>query len=164
MWGGVFADPCPSDAPVRTFDISAISVDIVFNNWGDADASTGEPGSGNKTPGGKIFALEQQSYTGPSGPNAENPYNNSDKIKAASALNTDTPSYEIQPLVIRCNVGDCIKINLTNKDLPKASIMIKRAQYDVLDSEGNLVGNNTTPGSLDKGMTRTYTFFYRRQS
>ncbi len=155
----VFANPCPSDAPVRTFDISAIAVNIVFNNWGDSDAATGVPGSGNKTPGGKIFALEKQSYTGPSGPTAENPYNSSDKIKAAAAINTDTPSYEVQPLVIRCNVGDCIKINLTNKDLPKASVMIKRAQYDVLDAEGNLVGNNTTPGSLEKGESRTYTFF-----
>jgi len=100
-----------------------------------------------------MFALEKQSYTGLSGPNAENSYNNSDKIKAAAAINTDTPSYEVQPLVIRCNVGDCIEINLTNKDLPKASVMIKRAEYDVQDAEGNLVGNITTPGSLDKGQS-----------
>ncbi len=159
--GNVFAQssPCPEDAPVRTFDLSAITVDIVYNNWGDNDEVAPADPTSTKTPGGKMFALEKQSYTGPSGPNAQNPYNNSDKIKAAAALNTDTPSYEIQPLVIRCNVGDCIKINLTNKDLPKASVMIRRAQYDVLDSEGNLVGNNETPGSLDRGQSKTYTFF-----
>ena len=156
--GNIFAQasPCPDDAPVRTFDLSAITVDIVYNNWGDKDEVAEADPNSTKTPGGKMFALEKQSFNGTS---VENPFNNSEMIKAASSAHPDTPVYEIQPLVIRCNVGDCVKINLTNKDLNKASIMIRRAQYNVLDAEGNLVGNNTTPGSLNIGETRTYTFF-----
>ncbi|MGR3178113.1 MAG: hypothetical protein ACUZ8E_08665 [Candidatus Anammoxibacter sp.] len=153
--GSAGSSPCPSDAPVRTFDISAIAVDIVYNNWGDRDAGSG--GSGNKTPGGKIFTLESQTYKG--GESIANDYNNADLIKAAAKAHPDTPVYEIQPLVLRCNVGDCVRIKLTNKDLPKASIMIRRAQYNVLDAEGNLVGNNKTSGSLNKGETHTYTFY-----
>ncbi len=152
--GAAGESPCPAAAPVRTFDISAISVDIVYNNWGDIDKQ--EEGSGDKTPGGKIFALEKQSYKDKS---SENLYNSSDLISKAVEANPKTPSYEVQPLVIRCNVGDCVEINLTNKDLNKASIMIRRAQYNVLDAEGNLVGNNLRPGSLNKGETHTYTFY-----
>ncbi|MGR3220712.1 MAG: hypothetical protein ACUZ8H_12985, partial [Candidatus Anammoxibacter sp.] len=157
--GSPGASPCPSDAPVRTFDISAISIDIVYNNWGDRDAGSGESDGAatQKSPGGKLFALESQTYKG--GESILNDYNNTDLMKAAAKANPDTPVYEVQPLVLRCNVGDCVKIKLTNKDLAKASIMIRRAQYNVLNAEGNLVGDNKTPGSLNKGESHTYVFF-----
>ncbi len=152
--------PCPEGAPVRKFEISAIAVSIVYNNFGDVDAhkegAAGSTGT-TKSPGGKMFALERQSYNG--GKAVENPYNSSEKIQAAVKANLTTPSYEVQPIVMRCNVGDCVEIKLTNKDLAKASIMIRRAQYNVLDAEGNLVGNNDTPGSVDPGKSHTYTFY-----
>ena len=162
--GDVGESPCPDGAPVRTFDISAIAVDIVYNNWGDKDLASGsnttdDDGNIGNPARANMFTLEKQSYTGPTGPNAINEYNNSTLIKSAAKANADTPSYEIQPLTMRCNVGDCIEINLTNKDLNFASLTIRRAQYNVLDSAGNLVGNNTSPVSLKKGEIHTYVFY-----
>ncbi len=155
---------CPQDAPVRTFDVSAIAVDIIYNNWGDKDLAAGSnQNTGDSNIGfpgrANLFALEKQSYTGPTGPTGVNNYNNSTLIKSAAKVNTDTPSYEIQPLTMRCNVGDCIKINLTNKDLNFASLTIRRAQYNVLDSSGNLVGNNASSPALQKGESHTYVFY-----
>lgn len=156
------ASPCPDDAPLRTFDVSAIAVDIVYNNFGDIDLASGSNTTGDN-PGhparANLFALEKQSYTGSTGPNGKNEYNSSDLIRSAVTAHGNTPAYEVQPLTIRCNVGDCININLTNKDLNFASLTIRRAQYNVLDSEGNIVGDNSGPAALNKGETHTYVFY-----
>lgn len=142
------ATPCPAGAPVRQFNITAIKVPIVYNNWGDVDDK------------GMMFALESQSYTGTGGPNGPNPFNSSSLIDAAVGNNPDTPVQEVQPLVLRANMGDCIKINLTNRDISNAaSVTIRRAQYNVLNSEGGIVGNNATPAPVAKGQMRTFTFF-----
>ena len=96
MTGGL----CPKTAQVRNYDISAINVEITLNQWLDYYP-------------GYMYALTE----------------NLEKIRAEEAKNAEAREAEghhdpggvkngiqdqwIQPLVIRGNQGDCVKITLT---------------------------------------------------
>ncbi|WP_342348091.1 multicopper oxidase domain-containing protein [uncultured Nitrospira sp.] len=98
MKGGL----CPKTAPVRNYDVSAINVEISLNQWLDYYP-------------GYMYALTE----------------NIDKIREEEAKNAAARETEghadpgavkngiqdqwIQPLVIRGNQGDCIKVTLRNQ-------------------------------------------------
>ncbi len=98
MKGGL----CPKTAPVRNYDVSAINVEISLNQWLDYYP-------------GYMYALTE----------------NIDKIREEEAKNAAAREIEghadpgavkngiqdqwIQPLVIRGNQGDCVKVTLHNK-------------------------------------------------
>ncbi|WP_447973410.1 multicopper oxidase domain-containing protein [Nitrospira sp. Kam-Ns4a] len=92
---------CPANAPVRQYDISAINVEITLNQWLDFYP-------------GYMYVLTE----------------NIDKVREEEAKNKAAREKEgfdpgavlpgvqaqwIQPLVIRGNQGDCVKITLRNK-------------------------------------------------
>jgi manganese oxidase len=92
---------CPANAAVRKYDISAINVEISLNQWLDYYP-------------GYMYVLTE----------------NIDKVRAEEAKNKEAREKEghdpgavtnglqsqwIQPLVIRANQGDCVKITLQNK-------------------------------------------------
>jgi manganese oxidase len=92
---------CPAGAPVRTYDVSAINVEITLNQWLDFYP-------------GYMYALTE----------------NLDKIRAEEEKNKAAREKEgfdpgavlpgvqaqwIQPLVIRGNQGDCVRIKLQNR-------------------------------------------------
>lgn len=60
------------------------------------------------------------------------------------------PYKEVQPLVIRANKGDEIRVNFYNSLGRKASMHVQGLRYDVLTSDGANVGNNpdSTTGSF----------------
>ena len=81
--------PCPTDAPVKHFSVTALDVKIPLNRFGDND------------PAGKMYALDEaipavraQEASG----------------KVSIGLRDDA----IQPLVVRANLGDCVEITYTN--------------------------------------------------
>ncbi len=81
---------CPDGAPLRSFDVHAVAVPIVYNNFGMHD------------PHGRMYVLEE----------------NKDELLAQVDENgLERPSPLVQPLTIRAHVGDCVEITLTN-DLP----------------------------------------------
>ncbi|MBA3611389.1 MAG: multicopper oxidase domain-containing protein [Nitrospirales bacterium] len=98
MKGGL----CPKTAPVRNYDVSAINVEITLNQWLDYYP-------------GYMYALNE----------------NIDKIREEEAKNAAARETEghadpgavkngiqdqwIQPLVIRANQGDCVKVTLRNQ-------------------------------------------------
>lgn len=98
MKGGL----CPKTAPVRNYDVSAINVEISLNQWLDYYP-------------GYMYALTE----------------NIDKIREEEAKNAEAREKEghsdpgavkngiqdqwIQPLVIRGNQGDCVKVTLRNQ-------------------------------------------------
>ena len=92
------AQACPANAPIKTYDVVAIEVTMVLNRWGDRD------------PEAYIFALRDQIPA----------------IRAQEAAGEDQyfglslgiGSDPIQPLTIRANVGDCVRISFTN-ELPE---------------------------------------------
>lgn len=82
--------PCPVGAPVKTFAINAINVDIPLNRFGDHD------------PSGKMYVLDGM----------EAAVRAEETSRHVSIGLRDDP---IQPLVIRANVGDCVEVAFTNK-------------------------------------------------
>ena len=92
---------CPAHAPVRSFDISAINVEISLNQWLDFYP-------------GYMYVLTE---------NIEKVREEEAKNKAAremegydpGAVTNGLQNQWIQPLVIRGNQGDCVKIKLQNK-------------------------------------------------
>jgi FtsP/CotA-like multicopper oxidase with cupredoxin domain len=92
---------CPAGAPVRTYDVSAINVEITLNTWLDFYP-------------GYMYTLTE---------NLEKVRAEEEKNKAArekegfdpGAVLPGVQAQWIQPLVIRGNQGDCVKIKLQNK-------------------------------------------------
>ncbi|MGM9640982.1 MAG: multicopper oxidase domain-containing protein [Faecousia sp.] len=103
---------------VRTYDIDAISLPIVYNKYGDHD------------PNGMLYVLAQD---------AERIQR---KAKENFALSPPQPYDEVVPLVIRANVGDEIHIHFHNRLDRRASIHVQGVRYDVLTSDGANVGLN----------------------
>lgn len=108
----------PAANRVRTYDIEAISLPIVYNKFGDHD------------PNGLMYVLAQDS----------------ERIQRRArenfALSPPQPYEEVRPLVIRANVGDEVKINFRNRLDRRASIHVQGLRYNVLNSDGADVGEN----------------------
>lgn len=108
----------PATKQVRVYDIEAISLPIVYNKFGDHD------------PNGLMYVLKQD---------AERIQR---RARERFALPTPQPYEEVQPLVIRANVGDTVQINFANKLDRRASIHVQGLSYNVLTSDGANVGLN----------------------
>lgn len=64
------------------------------------------------------------------------------------------------PLTLRANVGDCIKVNLTNKmKESRASFSAFSLAFDPTDSQGVNLGNNPGDQTVAPGESRTYTYY-----
>ncbi|OEU41713.1 copper oxidase [Methanosarcina sp. Ant1] len=110
---------------VRVYDIEAISVPVIYNKYGDHD------------PNGLMYVLRKDSSR------------IQEMARKNFQLSPPQPYVEVQPLVIRANVGDQIKVNFYNKLDRKASIHVQGLRYDVQTSDGANVGFNedTTTGN-----------------
>ena len=92
---------CPATAPVRQYNVSAINVEITLNQWLDFYP-------------GYMYALDED---------MEKIREEEEKNKAArdkegfdpGAVIPGVQAQWIQPLAIRGNQGDCVKIKLSNK-------------------------------------------------
>ena len=102
----------------RTFEIEAISLPIVYNKYGDHD------------PNGLMYVLKKDSSR------------IQEMAKKNFNLSPPQPYQEVEPLVIRANVGDCIDVILYNKLDRRVSIHVQGLEYDVLTSDGANVGFN----------------------
>ena len=108
----------PAANRVRTYDIEAISLPIVYNKFGDHD------------PNGLMYVLAQDSER------------IQKRARENFALSPPQPYEEVRPLVIRANVGDEVKINFRNRLGRRASIHVQGLRYNVLSSDGANVGEN----------------------
>lgn len=108
----------PAVGKVRVYDIEAISLPIVYNRFGDHD------------PNGLMYVLKKDSQR------------IRRKAKALFSLPVPQPCEEVQPLVIRANVGDTVQINFENKLDRRASIHVTGLSYNVTNSDGANVGYN----------------------
>lgn len=116
----------PKQTFVRTFDIEAISIPIVYNKYGDHD------------PNGMLYVLKKDSER------------IRHKVWECFEMQPPQPYKEVQPLVIRANKGDEIRVNYYNSLGRKASMHVQGLRYDILTSDGANVGNNpdSTTGSF----------------
>lgn len=112
---------------VRIFHIEAIQIPIVYNRYGDYD------------PNGLLYVLEEDA----------------ERIKREAVqkfeMDIPQPYKEVQPLVIRVNRGDTVKIRFRNSLGRRLSIHVQGLSYDVNTSDGSSVGYNgdsTTGGEI----------------
>ena len=64
------------------------------------------------------------------------------------------------PLTLRANIGDCIKVKLTNNlKEGNASLHANNLAFDPMDSQGINVGNNPGDQTVAPGKSKTYTFY-----
>ena len=128
--------PCPTDAPVKTFSVTALDVKIPLNRFGDND------------PAGKMYVLNEAIP-------AVRAQEASQKVSIG--LRDDA----IQPLVIRANLGDCVEIAYRNNATGgEYGVHIDGLAFNMASS-GDAVGRNTA-SSVPAGSSRTYRFYVPR--
>ncbi|MFL5927817.1 MAG: multicopper oxidase domain-containing protein, partial [Gaiellaceae bacterium] len=128
--------PCPAAAPVKTFDVHAIDVDITLNRFGDHD------------PTGKMYVLGSRIADVRAEETAPLPN------RVSIGLREDA----IQPLVIRANEGDCVEITFTNNASGGPfGVHLDGLSFDT-GSSGDAVGQNF-PSDVALGNSRTYRYY-----
>ena len=128
---------CPKGAPVKSFSVVAIDKALKFNaNAEDEIEVDFERKLLLANAQGKIFALEGE------------------------AKQAATYGRMPHPLTLRANIGECVKIKLTNR-LKKgnASLHANNIVFDPLDSQGINVGNNPGDQTVSPGKSKKYTFY-----
>lgn len=117
----------PETGKVRTFHIEAIQIPIVYNKYGDYD------------PDGLLYVLEEDA----------------ERIRREALqrfqMEIPQPYEEVQPLVIRVNLGDRVKVRFRNSLNRRLSMHVQGLSYDVNTSDGSSVGYNndsTTCGEI----------------
>jgi hypothetical protein len=128
---------CPSGAPVKNFSVVAVNTSLKFNpNTEDEIEVDFERKLQLANADAKIFVLEGE--------------------VAKAAAKGHSP----HPLTLRANIGECIKIKLTNR-LKKgnASLHANNIAFDPLDSQGINVGNNPGDQTVAPGKSKVYTFY-----
>jgi len=128
---------CPSDAPVKSFNVVAIDhPGMSFNSNAEESIEVDfERTIELRNPEAKIFVLE-------------------DEVQKVSE------EFQPMPLTLRANVGDCLKINLTNKlKEGRASFSAFGLVFDPTDSQGVNLGNNPGDQTVASGESRTYTYY-----
>jgi FtsP/CotA-like multicopper oxidase with cupredoxin domain len=128
---------CPADAPVKTFNVVAIDYPSMKLNPKAPDAIEVdfERKIQISNPDAKIYLLEE------------------DVSKVASGL-------QPMPLTLRANVGDCIKVKLTNRMKEgRASFSAISLAFDPKDSLGANLGNNPGDQTVGPGESRAYTYY-----
>lgn len=126
----------PNQEKVRCYDIEAIEIPIVYNKYGDHD------------PNGLLYVLKKDAQR--------------IKEKAWENFNKEIPQpyEEVQPLVIRANLGDKVIINFSHSLGRSLSIHVQGMGYDVQTSDGADAGYNAD-STTKCGIT--YTWYAQRE-
>lgn len=126
----------PKQERVRHYEIEAVEIPIVYNKYGDHD------------PDGLLYVLAKDAQR--------------IKEKALENFQKEIPQpyEEVQPLVIRANVGDKVIIRFAHSLERPLSIHVQGLSYDVQTSDGANVGYNRD--STTKKCT-TYTWYANQE-
>lgn len=109
----------PCQRKTRYFTIKAIQIPIVYNRYGDYD------------PNGLLYVLEEDSQR-----------IQEEAVRRFHQM-PPQPYEEVQPLVLRVNLGDTVKICFRNQLNRRLSIHVQGLSYDVMTSDGTSTGFNT---------------------
>ena len=123
---------CPSGVPVRKFEISAINVEITLNQWGDYYP-------------GYMYVLDKniEKVRAEEEKNAKAREDELDPGAVTNGLQGDA----IQPLVIRGNQGECVRVKFTNQlEDEDAGIQINGSAM-IISSSGQ-PNTAATPGAI----------------
>lgn len=130
-------DLCPADAPVKNFAVSAIDYAMKFNK---SVPETMEVDLGRMlklgNQDGKVYVLDDEVTPVKSG------------------------MLQPNPLTLRVNVGDCVKVNLTNRMAKeRAGMHVDGLAFDPKDSMGINVGNNAGDQTIGPGQSKMFTYY-----
>src|SRR5262245_10259779 len=126
---------CPTQAPVRTYDISAINVEITVNRFGDF------------YPGFMYVLTKDVAGVREEEKKNQAARESEDPTFSGGAVSNGLQGDLIQPLVIRANQGDCLKITLRNQIADEATNMIINGSQMLVASTGKPATANN-PDSL----------------
>lgn len=117
----------PCENKTRYFHIRAIQIPVVYNKYGDYD------------PDGLMYVLEEEAEA--------------IQEEAIRKFHETPPQpfEKVQPLVLRVNLGDTVKIRFRHNLDRRLSIHVQGLSYDVTDSDGTSAGYNpdsTTSGDI----------------
>lgn len=118
----------PDQSRIRRFTLEAIQIPIVYNQYGDYD------------PNGLLYVLEQDSQR-----------IQQEALRRFQQM-PPQPYEEVQPLVLRVNLGDTVKVRFRNRLNRRLSIHVQGLEYDVMASDGTSAGFNrdsTTDGEIE---------------
>ncbi|NLL78352.1 MAG: multicopper oxidase domain-containing protein [Clostridiales bacterium] len=126
----------PIPERVRSYEIEAIQIPIVYNKYGDYD------------PNGLLYVLKKDAER--------------IRRKAIQYFSQEVPQpyKEVQPLVIRANVGEKIIVTFSHSLDRPLSIHVQGLDYDVQTSDGANVGFNKVSTTLHR---ITYTWYAREE-
>ena len=126
----------PTPEKVRHYEIEAIELPIVYNKYGDHD------------PNGLLYVLKKDAKR--------------IKEKALENFQKEIPQpyEEVQPLVIRANMGDKVVVSFSHSLNRPLSIHVQGLPYDVQTSDGANVGYNRDTTTKD---CITYTWYAQQE-
>ena len=115
----------PCQNRIRRFTVEAIQIPIVYNQYGDYD------------PNGLLYVLEKDAQR-----------IQKEALRRFHQM-PPQPYEEVQPLVLRVNLGDIVKICFRNRLNRRLSIHVQGLSYDVITLDGTSTGFNqdSTTGS-----------------
>lgn len=117
---------CAIAGKTRFYGVEAIEIPIVYNKYGDHD------------PNGLLYVLKKDAQ----------------RIKQSAeehfSMNPPQPSREVQPLVLRANVGDKIVITFTHSLNRSLSMHVQGLKYDIQTSDGANVGYNRDSTTVNR--------------
>ena len=108
----------PCQGRIRRFTVEAIQIPIVYNRYGDYD------------PNGLLYVLEEDACR------------IQEEALQRFRQTPPQPYEEVQPLVLRVNLGDTVKVRFCSRLNRRLSIHVQGLEYDVGTSDGTSAGFN----------------------
>src|SRR5581483_8578166 len=136
---------CPATAPVKKYDVSMINVEITLNRWLDFYP-------------GYMYVLTE---------NIEKVRAEEAKNKAArevegfdpGAVTTGLQGDSIQPLVLRGNQGDCIRITLRNQMADEAGSLHIQSSSMIISTTGRAATTTNPDAIVEAGKTAEFEWY-----
>ena len=116
----------PCSCRTRTFHIEAIQIPIVYNKYGDHD------------PNGLMYVMKEDSGR------------IQEEALRRFHQSPPQPYEEVQPLVLRVNRGDKVRVRFYNHLNRRLSIHVQGMAYDVQTSDGTSTGYNPDSTTEDE--------------
>ena len=125
---------CPANAPVKKYNISAINVEVALNQWGDYYP-------------GYMYVLDEDIKR----VRAEEEKNAKAREDAndPGAVSTGLQGDAIQPMTLRANQGDCLRVHFTNSVEDEDAGFQVNGSAMIISSSG-LPASAASPGGIVK--------------
>jgi len=140
---------CPAEATVRAIDVTAINVEITLNRFGDFFP-------------GYMYALTEnlEAVRAEEVKNKE-ARESEDETFSKGGVSNGLQGDLIQPLVIRANQGDCLRITLRNQITDEPTNMIINGSQMLVRATGKPAGTNNPDALVAPGKAGEFEWYIR---